>query len=91
MFYSAILLILMFVIILTLLPAWILSRRPPRWILLSVKNQEESIEARVRLLLLRYPCAEIYVQDRASNDETPQILARLAQDCPRVHFLQMEE
>lgn len=64
--------------------AW--QSRPPSRILLSVKDREAGIEAAVRLLLWKNPRSEIYITDQGSQDDTPEILRRLAQDYPRVHI-----
>lgn len=84
--YPVIFLILLLAAAVCLFPRQFRKRQPPRQIFLSVHNQSESIEGRIRLLLFRYPQSEIYVTDRNSTDETPEILARLAADCTRIHI-----
>ena len=63
----------------------VLREKPPRRILMSVKDREAGIEATVRLLLWKNPHAELYITDQGSKDDTPEILSRLANDCTRVH------
>ena len=60
-------------------------KKPPRRILMSVKDREAGIEATVRLLLFKNPRSEIYITDQGSCDETPEILRRLEKDCSRIH------
>lgn len=66
---------------------------PKRWpfvsVLVPARDEEEHIEAcLVSLLEQDYPAFEVLVLDDSSTDRTPQILARLKGEYPRLHVLQ---
>ncbi|MCX7715326.1 MAG: glycosyltransferase [Clostridia bacterium] len=59
---------------------------PYKYIILGVQNQENSIEAIVRILMEQNPHSEIIVVDQGSEDSTNMILKKLCEDYPRIHI-----
>lgn len=60
-------------------------------IVLAGKDEQESIETCVRSLMDQdYPNFELIVIDDRSNDRTPQILAQLALEFPKLRILRVE-
>lgn len=57
-------------------------------VLIPARNEAEHIEAAVRAVLASaHPIAEVLVYDDASTDQTPEILAALAAEDPRLRVL----
>ena len=63
----------------------------PEQIRFAVKNRAETIEATLRMLSYRNPQAEITVVDYGSEDNTVEIIKKLAADIERIHLEQPAE
>jgi glycosyltransferase involved in cell wall biosynthesis len=55
--------------------------------LVPARDEEATIERCVRALLAQEPVAQVVVYDDGSTDRTPEILARLAQEDPRLEVV----
>jgi chlorobactene glucosyltransferase len=65
---------------------------PPATIIVPARNEARNIERCVRSLLAQdYPDFELIVVNDGSTDKTPEILARLAKENPRLKVLNLEE
>ena len=60
--------------------------------IVAAKDEERNIEACVRSLAMQdYPDIEVICVDDRSDDETPQILARLAAELPNFRYLRIKQ
>lgn len=60
-------------------------------IVLSVKNQEDTIENMIRAIAWDPRSGEVVAIDLGSDDETPEILNRLEQEYSFLHCMNKEE
>ena len=59
--------------------------------ILIAKNQEETIECRIRELLIKYPYAQIHIIDDNSSDETSDIIQLLSRDYGRIKVFSLKD
>ncbi len=68
-----------------------LLRHSVSYIFTQAADEEDSIEARLRILLRENPNSEIYVFDSSKTAETQIILEKLSEDFPGIHIVKRGE
>lgn len=50
------------------------------------EDDAESIEVKLRIMMLEYPSSEIYIEDCGASEEAVFIAEKLSQDYPQLHI-----